>query len=184
LRLGVNREDRGIDFYEKLLRPDGHKLWTFAKTNGYATRVDEEVEFTTAKSGNPVEPLDARCEASRVDGPRGETGWWKGEAAAARATERLFRYPGGGKKGSQVSLEDELELDDGGSGVRDNEGASQIGDGVGKGDREAEDRGSHSGKAIATEELECEGVESRSDEESVRDARKGIREDVKVGLYV
>lgn len=53
---------------------------------------------------------------------------------------------------------------------------------MGKGDREGGDRGSHDGKAIAREELECERVESRSDEVS---AGEKIREDVKkAGVYV
>lgn len=75
MRRDVGREDRRNNFWEQLLGPDGDKLRTFAETNGYAARVDEEVEFTTAKSGNPVEPLDASCEAGRIDGPRGEAGW-------------------------------------------------------------------------------------------------------------
>ena len=113
------------------------------ETNRYITRVDEEVEFTPAQSGNPVEPLDPGCEAGRVDGPRGEAKWGECETAATRATKGFLGNPGGGKNCSEVRLEDELELNDSGGGVGDDEGASQIGDSVGKGDGEGGDRGSH-----------------------------------------
>jgi hypothetical protein len=133
LRVGVGRKDRGSSVRD-LLRPDGDKSRTFVETKGYAARVDKEVELATAESGDPVEPLDASCEACAIDSSRGKTGWGEGETAAARAAEGFFRCPCGGIKGRQVSLEDELQLYDGGSRVRDDEGASEKGDSVGKGD--------------------------------------------------
>ena len=69
-----------------------------------------------------------------MDGSWWERGGGKGEAATTRTAEGILRTPSSRVLGSEVSLESKLELDDGGSGVLDDEGTGEVGDGVSKGD--------------------------------------------------
>ena len=69
-----------------------------------------------------------------MDGSRGERGGGEGEAATTRTAEGILGTPGRRVLGGEVSLESKLELDDGGGGVVDDEGAGEVGDGVSESD--------------------------------------------------
>ena len=127
----------------ELLGPDGDELALFSETNRDASRVDEKVELAATKAGNPVEPLDASCEASGIDCTRWEAGRGECEAAAARATKWLFRYPSRGEEGGEVCLKDKLEFDDDGGRVGNDEWASEVSDGVSDSDGNRRCRGGH-----------------------------------------
>ena len=65
--------------------------------------------------------------------------WWErgggeGETATTRAAKGILRAPSRRVLGDEVSLESELKLDDGGSGVLNDEGTGEIGDGVSESD--------------------------------------------------
>ena len=64
--------------------------------------------------------------------------WWErgggeGEAATPRTAKGVLGAPSGRVLGSEVGLKRELQLDDGGGGVLDDEGAGEVGDGVSEG---------------------------------------------------
>ena len=69
-----------------------------------------------------------------MDRSWGERSRGKGETTTARAAERLLWAPSGRVLGSEIGFEGELELDDGGSGVLDDKGAGEVGDGVSESD--------------------------------------------------
>lgn len=81
-----------------------------AVTNRHASRVNEKVELSIAQGRNPFKPLNAGRDACSVDGSWREAVRGEGEAAAAGSTKWFFHFPGGRVKGSQVCLEDELQL--------------------------------------------------------------------------
>ena len=124
-----------------VLRPDGEELADLAglpaaEADRDAAGVDEEIELHVTEERNPFGPLDASRLAGIVDGARGEAIRGEGEAATPGATERLLGIPRRGELRSEVSLESKLELDDGDRRVASDEGASEVGDGLGEGDRE------------------------------------------------
>lgn len=69
-----------------------------------------------------------------MNGSGRERGGGKGEAATTRTAERVLGTPSRRVLGGEVSLESKLKLDDGGSGVLDDEGTGEVGDGVSESD--------------------------------------------------
>lgn len=133
------REGRGSNCF----RPDGDDLsgWSTPLgsrrvTNGHTTGVHEELKLPTAQRTNPIEPLNASCDASRVDGAWRKTPWREGHASPGRATQRLLHRPGGCVQRGEVRFQHGLELDDGRCGVGGKKRACQEGDGMGQGDSE------------------------------------------------
>jgi len=124
-----------------LISPDSVKLaaWSAfpSNTDGNAARVDEEIKFLAAERRDPFKPLNTSREASLVDNTRWQAVGRKGKAATTRTAQRLFGNPGRSVVGREVGLKHELELDDSGGRVTNNEGTSQERDSVGEGDLES-----------------------------------------------
>ena len=69
-----------------------------------------------------------------MDGSWWERGRGEGETATTRTAKRILWAPVSRVLGSEVGLESELKLDDGGSRVVDDEGTGEVGDGVSESD--------------------------------------------------
>jgi len=83
-----------------------------------------------------VGPLDIGGFASLVDGSWWERSRGEGETATARTTKGILWAPGRRVLGGEASFESELKVDDGCSGVVDDEGTGEVSDGVSESDRD------------------------------------------------
>jgi hypothetical protein len=81
-----------------------------------------------------LRPLNVGGFAGLVDRSWWERGGGEGETATTRTAEGILGAPSRRVLGSEVGFKSELKLDDGGSGVLDDEGAGEVGDGVGESD--------------------------------------------------
>ena len=98
--------------------------------------VDEKLKLDAAEDVNPLEPLDACCDACVIDRPGGETCRGEDECATSGAAKRLLDGPGGGVEGGEGGVKGVLELADAVGGVGVEEGSGEAGDGMGDGDGE------------------------------------------------